>query len=180
MNALNDANEHDADADGHRLLGLRLAGGAAHTAVTGVNDAGKGAATHADAERGARSPAGRHPPALDDANVHDADADGHQLLGLRLAGGAAHTAATLTFKYEKGTATNIAAARGARGPDVHLLPSLFSTDYKTKLTDNLLRRGAQLVATRTQRSQTTTTTPAAWQTTSHRVVGIPIERCDYT
>ncbi len=122
--ALGDAKEHDADADGHRLLGLRLAGGAAHTAATGVNDTGKGAATHADAERGARGPAGRLPPALGDAKEHDADADGHRLLGLRLAGGAAHTAATGVNDTGKGAATHADAERGARGPAGRLPPAL--------------------------------------------------------
>ena len=90
--------------------------------------------------------------ALNDANEHDADADGHRLLGLRLAGGAAHTADTGTFGYEQSTHTNIAAARGARGPARRLPPLLVDTDYKTtKLTDNVLHHGAQLVATRTQR-----------------------------
>ena len=56
-------------------------------------------------------------------------------MGLRPADGTAHTAVTLTFKYEQSTATNIAAARGARGPDVRLPPLQVNTGYKTtKLT----------------------------------------------
>jgi hypothetical protein len=94
-------------------VGLRLAGGAAHTAVTLTFKYEKGTATNVTSERGAGSPAGRLPPALGDANEHDADADGHHLLGLRLADGPAHTAVTGVNDTGTSAASYVETERGA-------------------------------------------------------------------